>query len=210
MKVVIVDYGLGNLWSVLNAFEFIGADVTISAEPSVISSSECLVLPGVGNFRSGMQNLRSRGLVEVLNDAVLARQVPLLGICLGMQLLADESEEAPGVEGLGWIPGKVLRFRDKTIRLPHMGFNAAVAPDDVEHFFHKNDGEAPNFYFVHSYCFHPDEEKHVLARSTYGSEFVSAVAKDHIVGVQFHPEKSQSSGLSFISDFLRIAGGSHG
>jgi glutamine amidotransferase len=210
MKVVIVDYGLGNLWSVRNSFELMGADVTVSSDPAVVSTSECLILPGVGNFSSGMQNLHARGLVDALNEAVLTNGVPLLGICLGMQLLADESEEAPGVTGLGWIPGKVQRFREKTIRLPHIGFNAAAASANVSQFFEQVDGDSPEFYFVHSYCFHPDDERHVLARTTYGSEFVSAVAKDRIVGVQFHPEKSQSSGLRLISDFLKFSsGGNH-
>jgi len=211
MDVVIVDYGLGNLWSVKNAFEFMGAEVTVSSDPAVVSKSPCLILPGVGNFGSGMQNLHARGLVDALNEAVLDKGVPLLGICLGMQLLADESEEAPGIKGLGWIPGKVLRFRDKTVRLPHMGFNAAAASGGRKDFFPQVDGDAPDFYFVHSYSFHPDDERHVLARTTYGSEFVSAVAKDRIVGVQFHPEKSQSRGLRLIADFLKFsAGGNHG
>ena len=211
MEVVIVDYGLGNLWSVRNAFEFMGAEVTVSSDPAVVSKSQCLVLPGVGNFGSGMQNLHARGIVDALNEAVLNKGVPLLGICLGMQLLADESEEAPGVKGLSWIPGKVLRFCDKTVRLPHMGFNAAAASGERKDFFRQADGEAPDFYFVHSYCFYPNDERHVLARTTYGSEFVSAVAKDRIVGVQFHPEKSQSSGLRLIADFLRFSvGGNHG
>lgn len=211
MNVVIVDYGLGNLWSVRNAFEFMRAEVKVSSDPAVVSKSPCLILPGVGNFGTGMQNLHARGLVDALNEAVLDKGVPLLGICLGMQLLADESEEAPGVKGLGWIPGKVLRFRDKTVRLPHMGFNAAAASGNRKDFFPQVDGEAPDFYFIHSYCFHPDDERYVLARTNYGSEFVSAVAKDRIVGVQFHPEKSQSSGLRLIADFLRFsAGGNHG
>ena len=211
MKVVIVDYGLGNLWSVRNALEFMRAEVTVSSNPTVVSKSSCLILPGVGNFGCGMQNLQARGLVDALHEAVLDKGVPVLGICLGMQLLADESEEAPGVKGLGWIPGKVLRFRDKTVRFPHMGFNAATATGNREGFFQPFDGKAPDFYFVHSYYFHPDDERHVLARTTHGSEFVSAVAKDRIVGVQFHPEKSQSSGLRLIADFLRFSvGGNHG
>ena len=211
MEVVIVDYGLGNLWSVRNSFELMGADVIVSSDPSVVSTSKCLILPGVGNFSSGMQNLQARGLVDALNEAVLANGVPFLGICLGMQLLADESEEAPGVRGLGWIPGKVQRFRENTIRLPHIGFNAAAASVNVSQFFAQVDGDSPDFYFVHSYCFHPDDERHILARTTYGSEFVSAVGKGRIVGVQFHPEKSQSSGLRLISDFLKFsAGGDNG
>jgi glutamine amidotransferase len=207
MEVVIVDYGLGNLWSVRNAFEFIGADVTVSSEPAVISSSKCLILPGVGSFGSGMQNLHARGLIDALNNAVLSNGAALLGICLGMQLLADESEEAPGIRGLGWIPGKVKRFREKTIRLPHMGFNEVTGTADTSHFFSKVEGDSTDFYFVHSYCFHPSSEQHILARTIYGSEFVSAVAKDRVMGVQFHPEKSQSSGLRLISDFLKLSSG---
>lgn len=212
MNVVIVDYGLGNLWSVRNAFEFVGASVTVSSDPHVLLHSECLVLPGVGSFGSGMQNLHARGLVEALNQAVLGKRTPLLGICLGMQLLADESEEAPGVRGLGWIPGQVRKFREKSLRLPHMGFNAAVTIAGAgEPFFHCVDEAAPDFYFVHSYCFVPDDASHILARTDYGGEFVSAVRNDRIIGVQFHPEKSQSSGLRLISEFVKFsAGGAHG
>ena len=207
MKVVIVDYGLGNLWSVRNAFEFVGADVIVSSDPSRVSRGDCLILPGVGNFGSGMQNLYARGLVTALNDAVLGRQVPLLGICLGMQLLADESEEAPGVPGLGWIPGKVVKFRDKSLRLPHMGFNTVSPPLGITSVFPTVNNQAPDFYFVHSYCFSPSNEDHILARTNYGSEFISAVQKDRIIGVQFHPEKSQSSGLRLISNFLKFSAG---
>lgn len=209
MKVVIVDYGLGNLWSVRNAFESLGVEVTVSSDPAIVSGSQCLILPGVGNFGSGMHNLRARGLADALNEAVLEKGTPLLGICLGMQLLADESEEAPGVGGLGWIPGKVQRFHDEAVRLPHMGFNGVVATGERRGFFPQVDGEAPDFYFVHSYCYHPDDERHVMARTTYGSEFVSAVTKDRIVGVQFHPEKSQSSGLRLIIDFLKFSARAH-
>ena len=208
MKVVIVDYGLGNLWSVRNAFEYIGVEATVSSDPVVVSESSCVVLPGVGSFCSGMENLRKRGLVEALNEAVLNKGAPLLGICLGMQLLADESEEAPGVRGLGWIPGKVKRFSDQTLRLPHMGFNAVAPRGDRKDLFPKVDGKTPDFYFVHSYCFHPNDERHVLAVTTYGSEFVSAIAKNKIVGVQFNPEKSQSSGLQLIANFLNFSKGS--
>jgi imidazole glycerol-phosphate synthase subunit HisH len=211
MKVVIVDYGLGNLWSVRNAFEFMGAEVTVSSDPEMVSRSQCIVLPGVGNFGSGMRNLRTRGLVDALNEAVLDNGASLLGICLGMQLLVDDSEEAPGVQGLGWIPGKVTRFCDVTTRLPHMGFNSVVTAQREKNCFPSIQGETPDFYFVHSYCVQPRYERHVLARSTYGSEFVSAIAKDLVFGVQFHPEKSQSSGLRLIGDFLKsVARENHG
>ena len=211
MKVVIVDYGLGNLGSVRNAFEFFSVEVKVSSDPVAISESSCVILPGVGNFGSGMQNLRTRGLIEPLNEAVLNKGVPFLGICLGMQLLADVSEEAPGIKGLGWISGKVQRFREKSLRLPHMGFNTVAAKKERSRLFSQTDDKARDFYFVHSYYFSPDDHRDALAITTYGSEFVSAVAKNRIVGVQFHPEKSQSNGLAFIADFLHFsAAGSHG
>ena len=204
MRITIVDYGLGNLWSVKNAFEFLNAEVTISSDPKEILASGALVLPGVGNFNGGMQNLRTRGLIEVLNEAVFAKKAPILGICLGMQLFADFSEEAPGVHGLGWIPGQVIKMKGQGQRLPHMGFNAAFAPARRPDVFTHVFDESQDFYFVHSYHYQPSLVEHVLARSAYGSEFVSAVKKDNIIGVQFHPEKSQSNGLTFIADFLRF------
>lgn len=210
MDVVIVDYGLGNLWSVKNAFEFMGANVTLSGAPEVVAASKKLVLPGVGSFGTGMNNLHERGLIDALNEAVLNKGTPILGICLGMQLLADASEEAPNARGLGWIPGQVRKFTDKTLRLPHMGFNGASA-DAVNPLFETGIAPPDDFYFVHSYCFVPDDSGHVLARTRYGDEFTSAVRKDSIFGVQFHPEKSQSSGLKLISRFIRFgAGGSNG
>lgn len=210
MDVVIVDYGLGNLWSVKNAFEFMGANVTLSSDPAVVGSGKRLVLPGVGSFGTGMSNLHARGLVDALNEAVLNKGVPILGICLGMQLLADVSEEAPGVRGLGWIPGPVRKFTDKSLRLPHMGFNGASATF-ANPLFETGANSPADFYFVHSYCFVPDSPAHVLARTHYGSEFTSAVRKGNIFGVQFHPEKSQSSGLKLISGFLKFsAGDAHG
>ena len=127
---------------------------------------------------------------------------PFLGICLGMQLLADRSEEAPGQDGLGWISGDILRFRDKSLRLPHIGFNA-VSPIRGGHFF-QNEKDA-DFYFVHSYYFSPVDNTHALASTSYGVDFISAVKRDNIVGAQFHPEKSQSNGLRFLSDFIKFS-----
>jgi imidazole glycerol phosphate synthase glutamine amidotransferase subunit len=210
MDVVVVDYGLGNLWSVRNAFEFMGANVTLSSNPEVVAAAKKLVLPGVGSFGAGMNNLHECGLVDALNAAVLDNGVPILGICLGMQLLADGSEEAPGVSGLGWIPGQVRKFTDKSLRLPHMGFNGARAYA-ANPLFEMDIASTEDFYFVHSYCFVPDDTAHQLATTRYGNEFVSAVRKGNIFGVQFHPEKSQSSGLKLISRFIKLdAGGEHG
>jgi glutamine amidotransferase len=205
MKITIVDYGLGNLWSVRNAFEFMGIDITVSSDPSVVAQSQILVLPGVGNFGTGMKNLHSLGLVDALNEAVIQQGVPILGICLGMQLFADESEEAPGIKGLGWISGKVSRFKKQDIRLPHMGFNTASFTLEKKHKFIGMHGEALDFYFVHSYYFIPQNKESILAHTTYGVEFVSAVTNNTIIGVQFHPEKSQSNGLRLIANFLKFS-----
>lgn len=205
MDVLIVDYGLGNLWSVKSAFEYVGVDVTISSDPIAILQSRCLVLPGVGSFGVGMKNLHSRGLVNALNVAVRDKGTPILGICLGMQLLADASEEAPGVTGLGWIPGRVLRFQGNNLRLPHMGFNAAIPVRSADSFRIAESGA--DFYFVHSYCFAPEDEADVLYRTTYGNSFVSGIRKNNIVGVQFHPEKSQHNGLRLICDFVKFSAG---
>lgn len=210
INVVIVDYGLGNLWSVKNAFEFMGARVTLSSDPSIVASGDKLVLPGVGSFGAGMSNLHARGLVDALNEAVLSKGTPILGICLGMQLLGDASEEAPGTRGLGWIPGQVRKFTNKSLRLPHMGFNTASVTT-ANPLFETNAPLPTDFYFVHSYCFIPDDPAHVLAQTRYGEEFASAVRKDAIFGLQFHPEKSQSAGLKLISNFLKFtAGGVYG
>lgn len=206
MDIVIVDYGLGNMWSVKNAFEFMGARVTVSSDPAIVAAGKKLVLPGVGSFGAGMSNLQARGLVDALNEAVLKKGTPILGICLGMQLLADASEEAPGAQGLGWIPGQVRKFTDKTLRLPHMGFNGANA-DTASPLFETGIAAPEDFYFVHSFCFVPDDPAHVLARTHYGDEFTSAVRKDAIFGVQFHPEKSQISGLRLISRFIKLGAG---
>lgn len=210
MDVVIVDYGLGNLWSVRNAFEFMGAKITLSSDPAIVAASAKLVLPGVGSFGTGMNNLRQRGLVDALNEAVLKRGAPILGICLGMQLLADASEEAPGVQGLGWIPGQVRKFTGKTLRLPHMGFSA-ISTDNANPLFETVRPSSDEFYFVHAYHFVPDDPSHILARTFYGDYFTSAVQKGNIYGVQFHPEKSQSSGLKLISRFIKLeTGGCNG
>jgi glutamine amidotransferase len=207
MKVLIVDYGLGNLWSVKNAFEFVGAEVKISANPTEVAAANCLVLPGVGSFGAGMHNMHARGLVTALNEAVVEKGAHIMGICLGMQLFADGSEEAPGVRGLGLISGQVMKFRENSLRLPHMGFNVVVPVGADKNLFRSADGDTIDFYFVHSYYFVPNNDSHVLTLTNYGGEFVSAVQKGNIVGVQFHPEKSQSNGLFLIRNFINSSFG---
>lgn len=203
MKITIVDYGMGNLWSVKNSLEFIGASVIICSDPEQIFHADCLILPGVGAFGPAMKNIQAKGLGEAMEHAVLQRGVPFLGICLGMQLLADAGEESGEVSGLGWIPGRVIKLKDEGVRLPHMGFNA-VYPNRQDELLFKNIKTGADFYFVHSYHFSPSDEQDVLSTTEYGTKFVSAVRKGNIVGVQFHPEKSQSNGLQFLSNFIKF------
>ena len=203
MKVTIVDYGMGNIWSVKNALEFVGANVSICSDPDVISQSDCLILPGVGAFGPAMKNIRTKNLDQALEHAVLNRGVGILGICLGMQLLANSSEESADISGLGWIPGKVEKLNDE-VRLPHIGFNATY-PKEQKSPIYSNIKSGADFYFVHSYHFHSDTEENVLSTTEYGQEFVSSVQKNNIVGVQFHPEKSQSNGLQLLSNFLKFS-----
>ena len=203
MKITIVDYGMGNLWSVKNALEFIGSTAIISSDPELVSHADCLILPGVGAFGPAIQNIQSGGLQQAMEYAVLQRGVPFLGICLGMQLLAGESEESGKVGGLGWIPGRVTKFKDGDVRLPHMGFNATV-PSRQHSLLFRDIGMCADFYFVHSYHFSPNDEQDILSTTEYGIKFVSAVQKENIVGVQFHPEKSQSNGLQFLSNFIKF------
>lgn len=201
MIVTIIDYGLGNLWSVKNAFEYIGAQVQRSSKPDVIKEAECLVLPGVGSFATGMKNLTTSGLDVAIKSAVNEKKASILGICLGMQLLANSSEEGPGVNGLGLIEGEVVKLKGVKIRLPHMGFNTAFSAIENEGVFPVLT-KSSDFYFVHSYCFSPKDPAHILTYTEYGEKFVSGVKKDNILGVQFHPEKSQSKGLEFLRSFL--------
>lgn len=199
--VTVVNYGMGNIWSVRNALTFAGANVVLSGDPDEIARADRLVLPGVGVFGTAMQRLDSLGLCAAMEEAVLRRGVPFLGICIGMQLLADGSEESANVPGLGWIPGQVVRVRGERIRDPHMGFSPVTLAVPESSLF-DNIPVDSDFYFVHSYHFVPDDEAHVVARTEYGGPLVSVVQKNNIVGAQFHPEKSQSSGVQFLANFV--------
>lgn len=203
MNVTIVDYGMGNIWSVNNALEYIGATVSTSSDPDVISQSDCLILPGVGAFGPAMKNIKTNNLDQALEFAVLSRGIGILGICLGMQLLASSSEESNGITGLGWIPGNVEKLNER-VRLPHIGFNA-VYPEDQRSSIFSNINTGSDFYFVHSYYFHVDNENNILSSTNYGLKFSSSVQKENVVGVQFHPEKSQSNGLQLLSNFLKFS-----
>ena len=198
--IVIIDYGMGNTGSVKNALEFLGADVLVSNNRDDVKMSSHLILPGVGSFGDGISNLKESGLANILEEEVLRGRKPLLGICLGMQLLADEGDEGGVNKGLGWIHGRTVKIRAGINKLPHIGWNNIKVKSDNKIL----DNIASNvFYFVHSYYLQPDAEKCVLATSEYGEEFPVVVNKDNIWGVQFHPEKSQKSGLQFLKNFLK-------
>lgn len=201
INVTIIDYGLGNLWSVKNAFEFLGANVHISSKPNEILNSDCLILPGVGSFDTGMRNLFERKLIDPLNIAVIDNKKPFLGICLGMQLLSNHSDEGKKVDGLGYIPGNVKKLNIDQFRIPHIGFNEARSTKDS--FF--SSVLNADFYFVHSYHFVPKNKDHIICSTEYGHEFISGVQNNNIIGTQFHPEKSQSNGLTFLKEFLKFS-----
>ena len=197
----LIDYGAGNLHSVHNALRKAGAeDAVITADPALVAKADRIVLPGVGAFRACMDALSAiPGMIDAMNEAVGERGTPFLGVCVGMQLLADAGEEFGRHEGLGWVPGTVRRIEptDPTIKVPHMGWNKVTlngAPPLLE------TGEA---YFLHSYHFEADDPAHVTAVTDHGGPLVAAVARDTIIGCQFHPEKSQTYGISFLSRFLK-------
>ncbi|HWA91294.1 MAG TPA: imidazole glycerol phosphate synthase subunit HisH [Rhizomicrobium sp.] len=204
MRVALIDYGSGNLRSAEKALSRAGGEVAVTAEPGVAAKAERIVLPGVGAFGDCMAGLRAvPGMVDALSEAVLARGTPFLGICVGMQLLARVGREFGDHEGLGWIDGEVVRLapNDPALKIPHMGWNAL----DIARPHPVFAGIAPdaNVYFVHSYAMRPTSPAHVLTTADYGGAFAAAVGRDNILGVQFHPEKSQAVGLILLENFLR-------
>ena len=198
----IVDYGMGNLRSVQKAFERLGHAAEVTRDPDRIAAAPGVVLPGVGAFGACMTNLTSLGLVEPVKQAIGAGR-PFLGICLGMQLLFEESEEFGPVEGLGILPGRVVRFAaDPTIKVPHMGWNSIRKVRDAAALFGIDDGAY--VYFVHSYYPVPSDPGVVATTTPYGSEFASSVVRDNVFACQFHPEKSQQIGLRLLDNFVRL------
>jgi glutamine amidotransferase len=204
--ITIVDYGVGNLRSVQKALEAVGAPALVSAEPAALERARGIVLPGVGAFGDGMAQLRARGLVEPLLDQV-QRNKPLLGICLGMQLLFEESEEMGRHAGLGLLPGRVLRFPENDLKVPHVGWNR-LRP--VDHPLLAGIPGGGYAYFVHSYYARPAARGDVLATTDYGLEFASVVGRGSTWGAQFHPEKSQEVGLRLLANFWRLVHGRGG
>ena len=199
MTIALIDYGAGNLRSVENALRAEGGDPTVTADPELVRTADRIVLPGVGAFAACMGGLEAiPGMIEALREAVLTRAAPFLGVCVGMQLLADAGHEYGSTPGLGWIGGDVrlIEPTDSAIKVPHMGWND-VAPATAHPLIVP--GEA---YFLHSYAFDVADPAHILATTTHGATLIAAVGRDNIVGAQFHPEKSQAYGLAFLARFL--------
>jgi len=207
MSVVIVDYGAGNLRSAAKAIEKVapaGTTVRVSADPAEVSKATRIVLPGVGAFADCRRGLDARpGLIEAMSSAVLERGRPFLGICVGMQLMASEGVEFGTTPGLGWIPGRVemMRPADARMRIPQMGWNE-LELTQRDHPVLAGLGAGAHAYFVHSFVFAAADPSHVLAETDYGGKVVAAIGRDNLVGVQFHPEKSQRVGLRLIGNFL--------
>jgi imidazole glycerol-phosphate synthase subunit HisH len=199
----IVDYGMGNLLSVFNAVEYLGFEVEICNDPLMLSSKERIILPGVGAFGDCIKNLKDKGFIDVLNEMVIDRRKPILGICLGMQAMAKRSYEGGEYTGLGWFDADVIRLepKDVSLRVPHVGWNNVSFRSESPLF--QNIPAGRDFYFVHSYRIKCNDEKDMEATCDYGGPFACAVRKNNIFATQFHPEKSQDYGLKVLDNFIK-------
>ena len=200
--IAIIDYGAGNLQSVKKAFDFIGAESVITDNPEVINACDRVLLPGVGSFGDAMDSMAKNGLVETVKQNALSGK-PFLGICLGLQLLFEESEESPGVKGLGIFKGKIKKFSpDMGLKIPHIGWNSLEIKQKDTLF--KDVPEDAYVYFVHSYYLHAEDENDIATITNYGIDFHSAVGKNNIFATQFHPEKSGDIGLQILKNFASM------
>jgi imidazole glycerol-phosphate synthase subunit HisH len=205
--IAIVDYHMGNVKSIANMLRKAGTTTVISSDEKVLINADKLILPGVGAFDAGMKNISELGLLPILNDLVLKKSIPVLGICLGMQLLTNGSEEGI-LKGLGWIDAETIRFRfnnsESGIKVPHMGWNSVV-PHKTNSLFNDFDMQS-RFYFIHSYYVKCKNADDILATTCYSHDFTSAVQKGNIFGTQFHPEKSHSFGMRLLKNFANWSG----
>lgn len=206
-SVTIIDYGVGNLLSVKRGFEYFGAEVIVTSNPDVILSSPRVVLPGVGAFSRGMEELHKNGLVEVIQEFA-TKERPILGICLGMQMLLSESEEFGRTEGLGLIPGVVKKISvSKGIKIPHIGWNRLkrTSLESGNNSIVNEIKDEDEFYFVHSFMACPEDKLNVQSTCSYaGVEITASVKKNNVMGCQFHPEKSGMAGLQILKRFLTL------
>ncbi|WP_038335969.1 MULTISPECIES: imidazole glycerol phosphate synthase subunit HisH [Empedobacter] len=203
--IAIVDYGVGNIAAFLNIFKELGIDCFVAKTNDDLVKATKLILPGVGHFDFAMQKLENSGMIETLNQQVLINKIPILGICVGMQMMANESEEGTS-KGLEWISAKVKMIDTSKLNqntlLPHMGWNSIHIKKDS--YLFKNFQEQEDFYFLHSYFMNCEEKKHVLATVNYGEEIAVVVQKDNIYGMQCHPEKSHQIGVKFLENFANL------
>ena len=208
MKVTIVDYNSGNISSVINSFKEVAKEkvnIEVTSDPNKIKSSDKVVLPGQGSFKSCVEALNNiDGLLETLNEFTMINKKPLLGICVGLQMFADVGYEETETKGLGWISGKVLKIDNQSgkFKLPHIGWNQINIVKDSKIF--KDIDNNSHMYFVHSYEFVPNDKKVVSATTDYSSNIICSVEKENIFGTQFHPEKSDKSGLKIIDNFISL------
>lgn len=199
--IAIIDYGAGNLMSVKNALDFIGAENRITDNAKEILAADKVILPGVGAFGSAMESLNKSGLADAVKE-IAKRNTPLLGICLGLQLMFEESEESPDVKGLGLFKGKIVKIPDTGLKIPHMGWNSITLTKNSR--ILNNIGDNPFVYFVHSYYLKAEDKSIVSAYTEYGEPLDIAVESSNIFAVQFHPEKSGSAGLNILKNFAEL------
>ena len=202
--IAIINYGLGNLTSILNMCKRLSIEATITNDPETIKNASKLILPGVGHFKRGMENLHQSGLKPLLDELVLEKKKPILGICLGAQLMTKHSEEGD-VEGLGWVDAITVRFNESKLnglKVPHMGWSEINIKNDNP--LWQNVPDEPRFYFVHAYHFLFEDKNEISATSTHSYEFTCAFQKRNIFGTQFHPEKSHKFGMRVLENFNRI------
>lgn len=201
--IAIIDYDAGNIKSVEKAIQFLGEEVIITRNPADILSASGVILPGVGSFGDAMEKLHNYHLIPVIKE-VVERKIPFLGICLGLQLLFEKSDESPGVEGLGILKGEIKRIPDNgELKIPHIGWNSLKLPNQGR--LYKDIPEDSYVYFVHSYYLEAKEEDIVVATTEYGTKIHASVEKDNVFACQFHPEKSSSVGLKILENFLKLS-----
>jgi len=202
MQILIIDYGLGNISSIKHAFNVLGVNAEISSEKNKIQSADAIILPGVGNFGEATENIKSRGLADVIKNSVTNDKKPILGICLGMQLLSTGSEESPNSKGLGLIPGSVKKItlpEGCSEKLPQIGWNNVLSKNESPLF--QNISQGSNFYFANSYHY-VCNKGFEIASTSYGIQIASAIQNENIFGVQFHPEKSSYTGIKLLGNFI--------
>lgn len=203
-NIVIIDYGMGNIHSVKKQFERLNVQVIVSAKAEEIINADKIILPGVGHFGKAIEHLTQLNLIEVLNEAVLVQKKPILGICLGMQLMAQSSEEG-NINGLGWIDATIEKFKvydTLNFKVPHIGWNSAKPSNQSPLFAGIEENDL--FYFVHTFHAKMDKKEQTLTTTNYCYEFASSFGKENIFGVQFHPEKSHDAGMKLLKNFIEI------